>query len=75
MGPGAGARSHRFLGRPMNMFDAMEDALLEASRIQREELSRLGLCLADLVPEEVADLRRFLRAQGRRPIEKEPING
>ena len=54
----------------MNMFDAMEDALLEASRIQREELSRLGLTLADLVPEEVTDLRRFLQAQGLPPSKR-----
>ena len=44
----------------MNLFDVMEDALLEASRIQREELARVGFTLEDLFPDEVADLRRFL---------------
>ena len=55
----------------LNLYDAMEDALLEASRIQREELARIGLTLADLFPDEAADLRRFLGAQGPTPTEKE----
>lgn len=47
----------------MNRFDAMEDALLEASRIQREELARVGFTVGELFPDEAADLRRFLEAQ------------
>lgn len=55
----------------MNLYAAMEDALLEASRIQREELARIGLTLADLFPDEAASLRRFLGAQGPKSKTKE----
>lgn len=57
----------------MNLYNAIEDALLEASRIQREELARIGLTLADLFPDEAASLRRFLGQQGPQPKKEKPL--
>lgn len=52
----------------MNMFDEMELALIEASRMQRAAAEELGLSFADAYPEEAESLRLFLAtAEAARP--------
>ena len=46
----------------VNIFDEMERALIEASRIQRASCDELGLSFADAFPEEAESISHFIAA-------------